>query len=199
MRWIWGTLLLVVSLGAEDTWKPYQFKGSETFVYEIREIQGDVEKVGRYVIDLSKEGERYVIRLEGKFGDAEGSTVLKVKSGSEVQGQLFAQMFLNPWMAPLTVTLFAQGMMTAVMTAMTMGAEPGSKQVYKKEGKTTEYRIETCEFQDKKGKRYVVLEDGKITYESCIIQEIALPVYIKTRSKEGKKTTEVVLKEYREK
>ncbi len=185
-------------LRAEETWKPYEFKGNETFVYEIRQTRDGTEKTGKYVIDLSREEKRYVIKLEGKFDDMEGSTTLKVSSGSEVQERLLPQMFFNPWMAPLTVTLFAQGMVTAVMTAMTAGAEPGSRQVYKKEGKTTEYRVETCEFQGKKGKRYVVVENGQITYESCVIQDIALPTYIKTRTPKGE-VTEVVLKEYKEK
>ena len=199
MRAILGLILVVGMLqGAPgEIWKPYQFKGNETFVYSIKKVENGEEETGEYTIDFSREGERTVMKLEGRFGDMEGSTTLKIQSSEDIQGQLFAQMFFNPWLAPLSLTLFAQGMMAAMMTAMTAGAEE-AEQKYKTEEGTTEYRVENCEFQGKKGKRYVVKQNGNVTYESCVIPGIALPVYIKTVSDEGERY-EVRLKDYKEK
>ena len=194
-------LLLVVGSALysapQDTWKPYQFKGNETFVYSLKQVEKGKEKTGRYTIDLSKEGDRTVMKLEGKLGDMEGSTTLKFKSGNQIQGQLMTQMFFNPWMAPLSLTLFAQGMMTAVITAMTAGAEK-AEQKFKSEKGTTEYVVEDCEFQGEKGRRYLVKKNGEVAYESCVIPDIALPVYIKTVSDDGD-VYEVRLEEYKEK
>ncbi len=143
------------------------------------------------------QGDRTVMKLEGKLGDMEGSTTLKFKSGNQIQGQLMTQMFFNPWMAPLSLTLFAQGMMTAVITAMTAGAERAAQE-YQSEKGTTEYRVEDCAYQGKKGKRYVVKKNEEVAYASCVIPDIALPVYIKTVSDKGD-VYEVRLEEYREK
>ncbi len=200
MRMALGLLLVVGGVlhgGATKSWKPYQFKGNETFVYVLKQVKNGEEKTGRYVIDLSREGDRAVMKLEGKLEDLEGSTTLKFKSGSEIQGQLMAQMFFNPWLAPLSLTLFAQGMMTAMMTAMTAGAEE-AEQKFKSEQGTTEYIVEDCEFQGEKGRRYVVKKNGEVTYASCVIPDIALPVYIKTVSDDGD-VYEVRLEEYKEK
>jgi len=185
--------------GSQDMWKPYQFKGNETFVYSLKQVENGKEKSGRYVIALSQEGDRTVMKLEGKLEDLEGSTTLKFKSGSgdQIQGQLMAQMFFNPWLAPLSLTLFAQGMMTAMITAMTAGAEE-ARHKFKSEEGTTEYVVEDCKFQEKKGRRYLVKRDGALVYESCVVPDIALPVYIKSVSDDGD-VYEIKLEEYKEK
>lgn len=200
MRW---TLLLAVMVvpglvRAEKTWKPYAFKGNERFEYSLLEVEKGEKTEGHYVIDLGKEGERFVVKLEGKFGEYEGSSTVKVGSGNDLQKALMTQMFFNPWMAPLSVTLFAQGMMTALMTAFTAGGEEGSKHVMKGENETIEYLVESCSFQGREGRKYVMKKNGEVKYESCVVDDIALPVYLKTINDEGE-VYELKLEKYEEK
>ncbi len=179
MKWI--LIFLTVGMlragGDEPYWQPYDFKGTERFEYTISQEEGGKTTEGRYVLDLSRDGDQYVLTVEGKFAGNEGKSTVRVNSAEEIQGQLMAQMFFNPWLAPISLTLFAQSF--AMLPFMGMGSEPGSRMSRKNEdGETVELRVETCTFQGREGRKFVSKVNGEVNYASCVVKGIALPVEI---------------------
>ncbi len=180
----------------EPYWVPYQFKGTEHFKYDLRYNENGETSTGYYVIDLKKVGDRYEVKIEGKYKDSEGTVKTKVDKPEEIAGVLFGQMFFNPWVAPLTMTLFAQSMMH-MFTLGGLNWEEGSRMQRKEDGKTMVMEVKACEVLGKKGRKLVMQEDGTVTYESCVSPGVALPLYLHTRSDDGE-VYELKLVEYRE-
>ncbi len=179
MKWILMFLAagMLQAEGNEPFWQPYNFNGTEHFKYAIIQKEGSQTTEGSYVLDLSREGEQVVLMVEGKFGGSEGKSTVRVSSSDEIPGQLMAQMFFNPWLAPISLTLFAQSF--ALIPFMSMGDEPGSHITRKNEdGETVELRIETCTFQGREGRKFVSKVNGQVNYFSCVVKGIPLPVEI---------------------
>ncbi len=206
MRAWWMMLLAAVAMmvpaGAlhagenEPYWVPYQFKGTEHFKYDLRYKENGEESRGYYEIELKKAGDRYEVEIEGKFKDNEGTLKTKVDKPDDIAGVLFGQMFFNPWVAPLTLTLFAQSMVH-VFTMGGLNWEEGSRMTRKEDGKTMVMEVKSCEVLGKKGRKLVMSEDGTVTYESCVSPGVALPLSIFTRSDDGE-VYELKLVEYKE-
>lgn len=199
MRWILPMALLVASwAGAEEgsTWEPYQFKGTEHFKYTLVQVDEKGNKTeGHYILDINRDGDKYTLKVEGKFGDNEGSTTVKVKDQNELRGTLMMQMVFNPWLGPFYATLFAYQL--PLVALGTGSLEPGSKTVQKQGDKVYEYSVETCSFKGKEGRRFVAKEDGKTLFEVCTIPDIAMPVYVQSNGEEGE-SYEAKLVEYKE-
>ncbi len=179
MKWILMFLAagMLQAEGNEPFWQPYNFNGTEHFEYAISQKEGSQTTEGSYVLDLSREGEQVVLMVEGKFGGSEGKSTVRVSSSDEIPGQLMAQMFFNPWLAPISLTLFAQSF--ALIPFMSMGDEPGSHITRKNEdGDTVELRVETCTFQGREGRKFVSKVNGQVNYFSCVVKGIPLPVEI---------------------
>lgn len=199
---ILGSLVLSTLLSAQEPyWKPYAFKGTEHFKYQITQKQEEETKTGEYVIDLSREGEQYRIRIQGRFGGNEGSFSTTVSSPSEIGGTLMGQMFFNPWVAPVTLTLFTPTLLMLPFGGLTMGSwEIGSHWKHKDEsGNEVSVEIPSaCEHAGKSGRKLVVKENGEVVYETCVAQGVALPLYVKFRNKDDGSLYEAKLVEYSE-
>ena len=193
--------LLPFLLAQEPYWKPYAFKGTEHFKYTITQTAGEEAQTGEYVIDLSKEGEKYRIRFQGKFAGNEGSFSTTVSSPEEIGATLMAQMFFNPWIAPLTVTLFSPGFLAIPYGGLMMGNwEIGSRWKHTdEEGNVVTVEIPSaCEYAGKSGRKLVVKENGEVIYETCVAPGVALPLYVKFRDKNKGDLYEAKLVEYSE-
>lgn len=167
----------------KQVWRLYDFKGTEHFKYSltVKNEDGKTEK-GEYVIDLSKEGKKYRIKLNGSFAGNEGSVSTIVDEANSISGILFAQMIFNPWLAPLTTTLFSNAFV-AVLTggAFAGGLEESSHWSYKSEdGEKVEFKVSgKCKYAKRTGKLITMKTNDKTVYETCIDPEVALPLYIK--------------------
>ena len=186
----------------KKVWEPYKFKGTEHFKYSILVVDDEGKKeTGSYIIDLSKAGEKYKIHIEGEFGGNEGSVSTKVSDASSIPGVIFGQMIFNPWLAPLTTTLFANSLiaMFSAGTA-TQGLEEGSHWSYKsKDGDKVEFEVKgTCKYAGRKGNLLRMKSNGKVVYESCIDVDVPLPIYVKYVDKDDNSSTSLELVEYKE-
>jgi len=183
-------------------WEPYKFKGTEHFKYALvmKDADGNT-KQGEYIIDLSKQGKKYKVKVNGSFDGNEGSVSTSVDDASSIPGVIFAQMIFNPWLAPLTTTLFANAFV-AVFTgsALTNGLEEGSHWSYKsKDGDKVEFDVKgECKYAGRKGKLLTMKTNGKTVYETCIDPDVALPIYIKYMDKDDGSVSSMELIEYKE-
>ncbi len=201
MRKVLWTLVIGSTLlwAAEPYWKPYAFKGTEHFRYTLTQQEPDGTKTtGTYVIDIQKQGEKYRIHFEGNFGDNEGTFTTTVEDPDEIGGILMFQTLMNPWLAPLSATLFANFFGTFAFAGITMGNwEVGTAGKFKDDsGNTIEYAIpDECTYADQTGRHLVVKTNGKVTYELCVAKDVALPLYQKVVDDDGG-FTELKLEEY---
>ena len=187
---------------AEKVWQPYKFKGTEHFKYElkVKDEEGKTKK-GEYVIDLSKSGEKYKIKFEGSFDGNEGNFTTTVDDPSSISGTLFAQMMFNPWLAPLTTTLFSNAFIAMYAGgALANGFQGTSHWSYKsKEGEKVEFDVEgKCKYAGKDGKHMIMKSNGKTVYELCVAPDVALPLYVKYSDKDDETSTSMELLEYKE-
>ncbi|MEN3043597.1 MAG: hypothetical protein ABDH37_00065 [Candidatus Hydrothermales bacterium] len=161
-------------------WTPYSFKGTEYFKYEVKGGGGKEIKTGYEIIKISKEGEKYKVNIEGKFGQSEGSFTTTVENREDIPGAILAQSVLNPYIAPLAVALFSPAW--AYYFALTgFKFEEGSTWKQKDEsGKSIEMVVKGAEtYVGKKGKKLIVKEDGKEIWVIVWSKDVALPLYIK--------------------
>lgn len=179
-------------------WKPYQFKGTETFHYELEQSKdGKIEK-GSYEVAMSQEGGKYKVEVEGELGDSSGSFSTTVNKADDLPGVMIAQTLMNPWAAPLVVTMFTPAMMGMFAFGLSGGSwEVGSKWSRTENGKTVTMEIpKECKYAGQKGRLFRMTTNDEVAYESCVSSEVALPLYV--RSNDKGKTFEITLKDYSE-
>ncbi len=186
--WLW-TLVGSLLWAAEPYWTPYAFKGTEHFKYTLVQLDAEGQRTtGTYVIDISRQGEKYRIHFEGNFGDNEGSFTTTTDNPEDIGGMLMFQTMMNPWLAPLTATLFAHFFGTFAFTGVLMGNwEVGTQGRFKDDnGVTVEYAIpDECTYAGQTGRHLVVKENGQLRYELCVAKEVPLPLYEKIVDEDG--------------
>ncbi len=202
MRRTFGLWILLGGLlwAAEPYWTPYAFKGTEHFRYSLVQQDASGEKTtGTYVIDIQRQDEKYRVHFEGSFGDQEGSFTTTTENPEDLGGMLLFQTLMNPWLAPLTSSLFAQFLGSFAFSAVLMGNwEVGTSGRFKDDnGVTIEYAIpDECTHAGQTGRHLVVKQNGQLRYELCVAQGVALPLYQKIVGDDGT-ITELTLVDYR--
>lgn len=193
-------VLLVSMIGVltsqPSRWKLYQFKGSEHMKYSITNVKGSETENGEYSIDIKKEGEKFRLELKGQLGESSGSFSTTVENPEDIPQALMGQMFFNPWMAPLSVTLFSPFFTMYFMSSMEFKGKSHWKQT-DEEGNVIEVNYgEECEFAGFTGKHMEILTNGKLSYEVCVSKDVPLPLYVKFSQPEENSIFEVKLLEY---
>ncbi len=182
----------------EDVWVPWQFKGTEYFKYEVTGIESGEKKKGYEIIEIKKVGEKYKVKIEGKYGESEGSFTTTVASTDDIPGVIMSQMMFNPYLVPLGLGLFSHSWFY-YFQLQGVSWEVGSKWKNKDEqGNITEMEITGYEkYAGKKGKKLVVKQNGKEVYVIVWAKDVALPLYLKMG--EGKENIyELKLVKYKE-
>jgi len=179
-------------------WSPYDFKGTEYFKYEVKGVEEGKIKKGYEIIDIKKSGDKYKLKIEGKYGESEGTFTLTLDNREDIPGAIISQVMFNPYLAPLAISLFSPAW-TFYFTLAGISFEEGSKWKTKdEEGNVTEMEVTGSEtYAGKKGKKLIVKENGKETWVIVWAKDVALPLYIKM-GKEGESTYELKLIEYKE-
>lgn len=182
---------------SHSTWKPYKFKGTEHFKYEVKGINESGVKTGIEVIDIQKTGSKYRVKIRGKYGENEGEFSTTVNSTDEIAGAIMAQSIFNPYLAPLAVALFSPAW--TVYFAFGMNLEEGSSMKTKDEnGNIVEITVSGgATYAGKKGKKLTVKENGKEIWAIVWSEEVPLPLYIKMGEK-GEDVYELKLVEFKE-
>jgi len=179
-------------------WRPYDFKGTEYFKYEVKGIEDGKVKKGYEIIDIKKSGDKYKVKIEGKYGESEGTFTTTVDSKEDIPGAIMGQAMFNPYLAPLAIALFSPAW-TLYFGFTGMSLEEGSKWKTKDdEGNVTEMEVTASgTYAGKKGKKLIVKENGKEVWVIVWAKDVALPLYIKMGKKE-EGTYELKLVEYKE-
>ncbi len=179
-------------------WMPYNFKGTEYFKYDVKATENGKVKKGYEIIDIKKSGDKYTIKIEGKFGESEGTFTTTVEDKEDIPGAIVAQGMWSPYLLPLTIALFSPAWAIYFGYAG-FSFEEGSKWRTKdEEGNVTEMEVKGSEeYAGKKGKKLIVKQNGKEIWVIVWSEDVALPLYIKTG--EGENVIfELKLVEYRE-
>lgn len=192
-------LLVAGDVERKETWEPYAFKGTETFRYEITQGEGDTRVTGSYEIALTRSKDKYKVSLKGELGDNAGSFATTTSKPEDLPALVLAQAFMNPWVAPLAVTVFTP----AVVSYATIGTtgqsswDVGSKWSRSEDGETITIEVpETCSYGGRSGKLVRMSKDGEVGYEGCIDTGVALPLYAFMKDDKGSYTA--TLKSYSE-
>ncbi len=197
-------MLLAGETKKETKWEPYKFKGTEHFKYalSVKEEDGKTQK-GEYTIDLSRQDEKYKIKIKGTFAGNEGDVSTTVDDVSSIPDVLFSQMIFNPWLEPLTTTLFSNFFLSAYtrgLLANRLDFGEDSHWSYKsKDGNKVEFDLKgECKYAGRKGKRITMKSNGKLVYEACIDPDVALPLFIKCANEDNSSYSSMELVEYKE-
>ncbi len=179
-------------------WIPYNFKGSEFFKYEVKGLEDKETKTGYEIIQISKSGEKYKIKIEGKYGESEGSFTTSVENKEDIAGAIIGQSIFNPYLAPLALALFSPAW-TFYFGIAGISMEEGSYWKQKnEEGDVTEIEIKGSEtYAGKKGKKMIVKENGKEVWVIVWAKDVPLPLYMKM-GEEDENFYELKLVEYKE-
>ncbi len=179
-----------------EIWKPYNFKGTEYFKYEVKNISDKKTESGFNIIKIQKENEGYIVYLKGKIGDNESELKIKVDSKDQISGAIMGQAMMNPALAPLGVALFSP-LWTFYFSMFMFGFswEVGSK--WKKGD--TEIEIPGYEtYAGIKGKKLVIKDKGVEVNVIVFNNDVALPLYLKMVNKKEGGLYEFKLVEYKE-
>ncbi|MEO0292331.1 MAG: hypothetical protein ABIM78_00010 [candidate division WOR-3 bacterium] len=166
-------------------WIPYSFKGSEFFKYEVRGVEDKETKTGYEIIQISKSGEKYKIKIEGKYGESEGSFTTTVENKDDIAGAIISQSIFNPYLAPLAAALFSPAW-AYYFGVIGISTEEGSYWKQKDQsGNLTEVEVKGSEtYAGKKGKKMIVKENGKEVWVIVWAEDVALPLYIRMGKKD---------------
>ncbi len=184
---LFAIVYLVSSAGAE-TWKPYDFKGSEHFKYSIKSIDGDQEKTGHFTLDLKKiEENKFKVSYSSALGDNESSSTTTT-TADEMAGKIMMSLMMSGSEAGAVLgsTLF-----TPMLGMMFMGGadlEVGSGWSRTEEGKKMSFKIEAKEkIAGQEGYRCVFREGDNLKYMQVISPEIGLPLRTEVVEDDGKR------------
>ncbi len=167
--------MLALLLGQVMDWQPLKFHPKEMFEYSIVQEENGEKTEGNYTIRIDGK----TLSIKGKWGNSSGKVTIQVDDPEQISTYLFGQMMFNPWLAPLGVTVFA------AIPYQIMGAGEYTMEQSDEEGTIRVKKGSSCSYAGQKGRRLVVEENGKVTYDLCIKSDIGLPLYLKTVSEDG--------------
>lgn len=161
-------------------WAPYQFVGTEHFRYDVRQgTEGEVE-TGYYQLDLQPAGEgRVRMNVDGRLGDESYSS--SVTTGVGVEGM---QMGYGQFMAlgPVGLVLLNP---TSWMMLPNQALQVGDGWSYGSGGESVSVRVErACGAGGRSGVLVVFRENEDVQLESCVAQDVPLPLTMRVGSEE---------------
>lgn len=180
-------------------WKPFQFRGSEHMKYSVTQTKDSEIQKGEYTIDIKREDEGYRLELRGEFGGSAGSFSTTVEEAEDIPQALFGQVLFNPWLLPLSITLFSPIFTMYFLNYQQWKGKSHWKQT-DEEGNVIEVNFgEECEISGFTGKQLEILVNEKPNYEVCVSEDIPVPLYIKFSEPSENSVFEVKLVEYTQK
>ena len=156
-------------------WMPYQFKGTEHFKYDVRQVDGRDVQTGHYLLDIQPAaGGRYRMKVDGKLGDeAYSSTVTAPDPNGGMMGMGMGQLMA---LGPVGIALF-----NPAFTMMFMGHELslGDGWSSSSGGESFSAKVESqCQHAGVNGLMTVVRENQEVKSQSCVSPNVALPLSV---------------------
>jgi hypothetical protein len=169
-----------------QAWKPYDFKGTEHFKYDIHSTKNGKEEAGYLILDIEKKGEdKYKISYESKLGDSEASSST-TSSADNLAGKLMMSMMMSGSEAG---TVLGSTLFTQAMPMMFMGMtdfEVGSGWSRTENGKKLSFKVESKEkVAGLEGYKCVYREDGMVKYLQVIAPDVPLPLQTEMTDEDG--------------
>lgn len=160
-----------------QAWKPYEFKGTEHFKYDIKSTSGGETRTGHFTLDIEKAGDdQYKVSYRSVLGENEASSTT-TSTADELPGKIMMSLIMSGNEAG---TILGSTIFTPVLGMMFMGTsdmEVGSGWSRTQDGKKMSFQIEDKEtVGGQEGYRCVYKENDVVKYLQVISPEIGLPL-----------------------
>ena len=162
------------------TYTPYQFRGTEHFKYDVKQMDGKKTETGFYTLDVQPAGNgQFRLKVDGRLGDdAYSSTVTAPSAGG---GMVNPMAFMA--LGPIGMTLFSPGF---GMMFMGQQLSIGDGWSSSNGGKSMSVKVESeCKHGGVNGLMTVVRENNKQLQSSCLSPNVALPLQVVTNQDDG--------------
>jgi len=173
----WTIPVMVLSLpvsgpiAAQNTWRPYEFNGTERFNYEVALTEKGVLQEGHFTLEFTEEGGRTWVMVDAAVGDMSCSARSPYTTSQNAQQAIMMQCFT---MAPIMAVLYTPAW------GMFMGRtwELGSRWSMGSGDQGMSFEVtEVCEYAGVEGLLAVIKSAGN-RIESCVATDVALPLAI---------------------
>ena len=174
------------------SWTPYQFRGTEHFKYDVKQLEEGKVATGYYVLDIQPAPSgKFRMKVDGRLGaDAFSSTITAPSADAGMGGMGMGQLMS---LGPIGMTLF-----NPVSSMFFMGHELSLGDGWStSSGRTSmSFKVEAeCQQAGVSGLNTVMRENGEMRMQSCVSPKVALPLAVTTM--DGKDRIEMLLVEYR--
>ncbi len=171
----WKIPVLVLSLAvsrpiaAQNTWRPYEFDGTERFNYEVEFTEKGVLREGHFTLEFTEEDGRTWVTVDAAVGGMSCSGRSPYSTIQSAQQAIMMQCFT---MAPIMAALYTP------VWGMFMGRawELGNRRSMGSGDQRMSFEVtEVCEYAGVEGLLAVVKAAGN-RIESCVATDVALPL-----------------------
>ncbi len=188
--------MVAAAPGGPFAWAPYTFRGTEHFRYTVTRTEDRQVHNGFYQLDLQPAGTGQVrMRVQGQLGEDSFSNTVTVPVATEggnpmAMGMGFGQLMA---MGPIGIALFNPGSwMFLYGRQLTIGDEWSQSSG----GESYSVKVEdACGHGGQNGVRVVTRVNGQVQMESCLAQQVALPLRVLIVDEDSR--MEMTLTEYR--
>ncbi len=171
----WKIPVLVLSLAvsrpvaAQNTWRPYEFNGTERFNYEVELTESGVLREGYLTLEITDEGGRTWVMVDAAVGDMSCSGRSPYSTIQSAQQAIMVQCLT---MAPVMAALYTPTWGIFMGRTWELGSRwsRGSGD----QGESFEV-TDVCEYAGVEGLLAVINAAGN-RIESCVATDVALPL-----------------------
>ncbi len=173
IRWKFPVLVLSLAvsrpIAAQNTWRPYEFNGTERFNYEVELTERGVLREGYLTLEFTEEGGRTWVMVDAAVGDMSCSGRSPYSTIQSAQQAIMVQCLT---MAPVMAALYTPAWEIFMGRTWELGSRwsRGSGD----QGESFEV-TEVCEYAGVKGLLAVINVAGN-RIESCVATDVALPL-----------------------
>ena len=173
----WKLSVLVLSLAvsgpiaAQNTWRPYEFNGTERFDYEVELTEKGVLREGHFTLEFTQEGGRTWVMVDAAVGDMSCSGRSPYSTSQNAQQAIMLQCLT---MAPVMAALYTPAW--GIFMGRTW--ELGSRWSMGSGDQGTSFEVtEVCGYAGVEGLLAVIKAAGN-RIESCVATDVGLPLAV---------------------
>ena len=173
----WKLSVLVLSLAvsgpiaAQNTWRPYEFNGTERFDYEVELTEKGVLREGHFTLEFTQEDGRTWVMVDAAVGDMSCSGRSPYSTSQNAQQAIMLQCLT---MAPVMAALYTPAW--GIFMGRTW--ELGSRWSMGSGDQGTSFEVtEVCGYAGVEGLLAVIKAAGN-RIESCVATDVGLPLAV---------------------
>jgi len=173
IQWKFPVLVLFLSvsrpIAAQNTWRPYEFNGTERFNYEVELTEKGVLREGHFTLEFSEVAGRTWVMVDAAVGDLSCSGRSPYSTSQNAQQAIMMQCLT---MVPIMAVLYTP----AWRIFMGRTWELGSRWSMGSGDQSTSFEVTgVCEYAGVEGLLAVIKAAGD-RVESCVATDVALPL-----------------------